>query len=164
LSDDLDTQGFTEKKRESLFTALYIGAILILIAIVYVMNLSIWNQIINFFTSLTLVQVPSTGFPLPAPSIPSEHVPLYNSVFQFSLGIGIIEIFILCLRVSWHSPVDRKAETIENIVFWLGASYLIGAYLVNMIIAAEWFVFWAAIILTFGLALLTRAAVIMVKK
>jgi hypothetical protein len=164
LSDDLDTQGFTDKKRENLFTAIYIGAVLILVAIVYFMNLNLWNQIIDFFSVLTLSQVPGIGIPLPAPTYPSGHVPLYNSAFQFSLGIGIIELFVLSLRVSWHSPVARKAETIENIVFWLGASYLIGAYLVNMTIAAEWFVFWAAIILIFGLALLTRAFVIMAKR
>ena len=63
-----------------------------------------------------------------------------------------------------HSSVTRIAETIENIVFWLGASYLIVAYLENMTIMSEWFVFWAGIILIFGLALVARAFVVLAKR
>ena len=62
------------------------------------------------------------------------------------------------------SPVSRKAETVENIVFWLGASYLIVAYLENMTITGEWFVFWAGIVRIFGLALVARAFVILAKR
>jgi hypothetical protein len=68
------------------------------------------------------------------------------------------------LRVGFHSPVSRKAETIENIVFWLGTSYLIITYLVNMTIPGEWFVFWAGVILIFGLALIARAFVLLAKR
>jgi len=63
-----------------------------------------------------------------------------------------------------HSPTARKAETIENIVFWLGASYLIITYLVNMTIAAEWFMFWAGIILIFGLALIARSFILLASR
>ena len=60
-----------------------------------------------------------------------------------------------------HSPVARKAETVENIVFWLGASFLTITYLVRMTIMTEWFVFWAGIILIGGLSLLARAFVLL---
>ena len=60
-----------------------------------------------------------------------------------------------------HSPLPRKAETIENIVFWLGTSYLVITYLVNMTIMSEWFVFWAGIILIGGLSLVARAFVLL---
>jgi hypothetical protein len=58
------------------------------------------------------------------------------------------------------SPLPRKAETIENLVFWLGTSYLILTYLINVTIISEWFVFWAGIILIGGLSLVARAFVL----
>ena len=161
-----DLQSLTEKKKESLFTAIYIGAVFIIIALIIFVHLSdnLWDGLINFFTTLTLSTVPSTGIPLPAPSDPASHMNLYNAAFQFALAIGFLEVVILALRVWLHSSVSRKAETIENIVFWLGTSYLITTYLVNMTISSEWFVFWAGIILIFGLALVARAFVLLAKR
>jgi len=66
--------------------------------------------------------------------------------------------------VYFRSPVARKAETVENIVFWMGASYLVIAYLVNMTIPAEWFVFWAGIIMLFGLSLVARSFILLAKR
>lgn len=162
----LNPQALTDKKKESLFSAIYIGAIFIIIALIYFIHLpdSLWDGLINFFTSLTLAPVPGTGISLPAPANPAAHTNLYFAAFQFAIAIGILEIVILALRVGLHSPVSRKAETIENIVFWLGASYLIITYLVNMTIPSEWFVFWAGIILIFGLALVARAFVLLAKR
>ncbi len=159
---DLNLQSLTDEKKESLFTALYIGAVFIILAFVYFVNLpnSLWNEIVTFFSTLTLSEAPGIGIGLPAPSNPAGHVRLYTAAFQFSIAIGILEIIILVLRVFLRSSVSRKAETVENIVFWLGASYLIIAYLVNMTIPSEWFVFWAGIILIFGLSLIARAFIL----
>jgi len=156
----------TDKRKESLLTAIYLGSVFIILAIVYYINISedLWNGLINFFTSLTLSVVPSTGISLPAPANPADYMNLYNAAFQFSMAVGFLEIVILILRVAFHSPVSRKAETIENIVFWLGTSYLIITYLVNMTIPSEWFVFWAGVILIFGLALIARAFVLLAKR
>ena len=156
----------TDKRKEELITAIYIGSVFIILAIVYYINISedLWNGLINFFTSLTLSVVPSTGISLPAPANPADYMNLYNAAFQFSIAVGFLEIVILMLRVGFHSPVSRKAETIENIVFWLGTSYLIITYLVNMTIPGEWFVFWAGVILIFGLALIARAFVLLAKR
>ena len=162
----LDLQSLSDKKKESLFTALYIGSLFIILALVYFVHLSdnLWDSLVNFFTSLTLAPVPNTGISLPAPSNPANFGNLYFAAFQFSLAVGILEIIILALRVFLRSSVTRIAETIENIVFWFGSSYLIIAYLVNMTISSEWFVFWAGIILIFGLALLARAFVILARR
>ena len=162
----LNLQSLSDKKKESLFTAVYIGSLFIILALVYYFHLSdnLWDSLVNFFTSLTLAPVPTTGISLPAPANPADFGNLYVAAFQFSLALGILEIIILALRVFLHSSFTRIAETIENIVFWFGASFLIIAYLVNMTISSEWFVFWAGIILIFGLALLTRAFVILAKK
>ena len=166
LKGSINLQGLPEKKKESLVTAIYIGSVFIILGIVYYIHISdnLWNDLINFFTSLTLSVVPSTGISLPAPSNPAAYMNLYIAAFQFTIAVGILEIVILLLRVGFHSPVSRKAETIENIVFWLGASYLIITYLVNMTIPSEWFVFWAGIILIFGLALIARSFVLLAKR
>lgn len=166
MTSRLSARALTEKRKENLFTAIYVGAVFILIAVIYYIHLpnSLWDSIVDFFSSLTLAQVPGTGVSLPAPTNPAAHMNLYTAIFQFSIGIGILEIVILVLRVVLHSSVARKAETIENIVFWLGASYLTITYLVNMTIASEWFVYWAGIILIFGLSLVARAFVLLAKR
>ena len=159
-------QGLSEKRKESLLTALYLGSILIVIAIVYFVNISanLWDSLIEFFTSLTLAPVPGTGISLPAPATHIDFIGLYNAAFQFAIALGLVEIIVLFLRVYLHSPVSRLAETIENIVFWLGAGYLISTYLVNMTLSTEWFVFWAGIIMIFGLALVARSFVLIAKR
>ncbi len=159
----MNQQTLTDKKKEGLITAVYIGLIFILLALVYIINLphNVWNNFVNFIGSFVLTQVPGTNISLPAPSNPATYTVLYIAVFQFFLGIGILEIAILALRIGLHSPLPRKAETVENIVFGLGSSYLIITYLVNMTIMSEWFVFWAGIILIVGLAMVARAFVLL---
>ena len=163
---NLNLQGLSDKKKESLLSAIYIGSVFIILALVYYIHISdnLWEGLIDFFTTLTLATVPSTGISLPAPANPAAHINLYTTAFHFTLGIGILEIIILFLRLRLHSPVSRIAETIENLVFWLGTSYLIVAYLMNIRLQTEFFVFWAGIILMFGLALLARAFVLLAKR
>jgi len=164
LQTILNLQALTDKKKESLFTAIYIGGIFIVIALVYFLSANLWDGLVNFFSSLTLAPVPATGISLPAPAYPAAHINLYRAAFQFAIALGILEIIILFLRVWLHSSVTRLAETIENIVFWLGTSYLTATYLANMRIPSDWFVFWAGIILIFGLALVARSFVIFAKR
>ena len=166
LAHAFNLQTLSDKKKENLFTALYAGAVLVIIALIYYININadILNGAVNFFTSLTLSTVPTTGIPLPAPANPAAYISLYNVAFQFAIAIGILEIVILALRVATHSSVSRKAETIENIVFWLGTGYLTSTYLVNMTIPSEWFVFWAGVIMIFGLALVARSFVLLARR
>jgi hypothetical protein len=166
LSSSRFGHGLSEKKKENLLSGIYIGSILIILAVIYIATLpvSLWDEIVNFFSSLTLAPVPGTGIALPAPSNPASHMELYTAAFIFTIAVGAIEIVVLVLRVLMNSPMPRKAETIENIVFWLGTSYLIITYLVNMTIAGEWFVFWAGIILIFGLALLARSFILIAQR
>jgi hypothetical protein len=156
----------SEDKKENLLTAIYVGSIFIILAVIYIIHLpsSLWDRIVDFFSSLTLAPVPGTGIALPGPSNPAAHIELYTAAFEFAIALGAIEIAILVVRILWHSPVARKAETLENIVFWMGTSYLIITYLVGMTIAAEWFVFWAGIILIFGLSLVARSFVLLAKR
>jgi|SRR5208283_3278836 len=163
LVKDLNPQKLNDKKKEDMISAVYIGLIFILLALIYFINLShnIWNTFVNFIGSFVLTQVPGTSISLPAPFNPGNYTVLYNAAFQLCLGIGILEISILALRIVMNSSLPRKAETIENLVFWLGTSYLAITYLVNMTIMSDWFVFWAGIILIGGLALVARAFVLL---
>ncbi len=158
----INMQAVPDKKKENLISALYIGLILVLLAVVYFINVhtSLWDNFNHFLNNFVLVTVPGTGVQLPAPENPAAYIPLYNAAFQFCLGLGTIEIVVLTLRIWLNSPLPRKAETIENLVFWLGTSYLVVTYLINVTIPSEWFVFWAGVILIGGLSLVARAFVL----
>ncbi len=164
LIKDSSTHVLTDKRKESLVTYVYVGAIFIILALIFVLNTGISGRIVNFFSSLTLAQVPGTNIGLPAPSIPDAHIPLYNIAFQFTISLGILELVTLMVRILLQSPIARKAETIQNLVFWLGISFLIVAYLVNITLQTEWFVFWAGVILIGGLALVTRALILILAR
>ncbi|MGA3110740.1 MAG: hypothetical protein ABSE15_01745 [Candidatus Bathyarchaeia archaeon] len=159
-------QSLPEKKKETLISALYIGLIFVMLAVLYFVNdrTNLWNGFNHFLNNFVLATVPGTGLQLPAPENPAAYISLYNAAFQFCLGLGIIEIVVLVLRVLLLSPLPRKAETIENLVFWLGASYLVVTYLVNVTIISEWFVFWAGIILIGGLSLVARSFVLIASR
>jgi hypothetical protein len=164
LTKDSSTQTLTDKRKESLVTYVYVGAIFIILALIFVLNTGISGRIVNFFSSLTLAQVPGTNIALPAPSIPADHIRLYDIAFQFAISVGILELVTLMVRILLHSSIARKAETIQNLVFWLGTSFLIVAYLVNITLQTEWFVFWAGVILIGGLSLVTRALIILLTR
>jgi len=162
----LNVQALPDRKKENLLTALFIGFILILLAVLYFINVhsNLWGNFVNFISTFILYTVPGTSISLPTPANPSAYTMLYNAAFQFCLGLGLLEIAILGLRIWLNSPFPRKAETIENIVFWLGTSYLIVTYLMKITIRSEWFVFWAGIILIGGLSLIARSFVLIASR
>ena len=154
----------TDQTKEKLLPIILWVGILLILVMIYELHPRILADIISFFSGLTLSEVPGTGISLPAPANPATHLNLYAAAFQFCLAFGFLEIGILGLRIFFHSTVPRKAETVENIVFWLGTSYLSITYLVRMTFASEWFVFWTGIILIFGLSLVARSFVIMARR
>jgi hypothetical protein len=166
LLDGLSSKMKSYQKAESLFSAIYIGSIFIIIGIIYYIHLpnNLFQGLINFFDSLTLARVPDTGIYLPAPISPAAHTDLYLAIFQFCLALGIIEVIVLVLRFLFNSPIKRTAETISNVVFWFGSSYLVITYLVESATINKWFVFWTGIIIIFGLSLIARAFVLLAKR
>ena len=151
---------------ESIISAISVGAVFILIGLVFIMALpnSLWDSAVGFFTSLTIRQVPGIGIALPAPSNPGEHATFYTAVFQFSLGLAFLQILVLFLRFGFVSRIRRLAETVGNLVFWFGASYLAYVYLNSSTTLNTWFAFWAGIIIVLGLSIVARAAVRLAKK
>src|SRR4030066_1672066 len=116
---------------ESVISAISVGGVFVLVGLVYVLALpnSLWDKTVAFFGSFTTSRVGDTGIFLPAPISPGVHVVFYNAVFQFFLGLALLQILILAMRLIWRSPVRRTAETAGTLVFWLGASYLVSAFL-----------------------------------
>jgi hypothetical protein len=165
LSESSSAHTRPYKAREGIFSAISVGAVFILIGVIYVATLpvSLWEKVVAFFNSFSTLQV-STGIYLPAPAVPAAHTVLYNAVFQFCLGLGILQVILLALRLAWHSPIGRTAETIGHLVFWLGASYLVFTFLNSATTLETWFMFWAAIIVVLGVSLIARALVLFARR
>jgi len=148
----------SSKYREPLFSAISAGFFLVLVGAIFVTTPNLFDNIIAFFRDLDIMSVPHTeNLLLPAPVSPSAHSDVYSALTKFSLIWGLYQIAILALRFIAHSPSSKKAETASNLVFWLGASYLINTFLIETTI---WFVFWATTIMLIGVSLMVRAAIL----
>jgi len=152
--------------QESILNAISVGTVFILLGVIYVLALptSLWDRVVGFFGSFTTRPFPGTGFSLPVPVNPSGHAFFYNAVFQFALGIGLLQILVLALRFIWRSPVSRVAETTGNLVLWLGTSFIVATFLNASTTTSMWFAFWGAFLLIIGFSLLARAAIILLKR
>jgi hypothetical protein len=147
---------------EGLLSAVAVGAVFILIGIVFVATPNLINDAGEFFSDFTTLQVPSTSIQLPAPAHPASHAQLYGAVAQFTLGISILQILMLALRLVLGSPIRRTAETVGNLVFWFGATYLIITLLNDATTVETWFMFWAAILVVLGVSMIARALALFV--
>jgi len=52
------------------------------------------------------------------------------------------------------SPLNKKAETASDIVFWLVSGYLVGNFLNDAATVNLWFAFWVTIIMLIGVKLI----------
>ncbi len=156
-------KGFPSKYREGLFSAISAGVFFILVGAIFVSTPNLFDKIFAFFGDFDLVPVPNLGFSFPAPASPNTHSVLYSAVAQFSLIGGLFQIVILALRFIVNSPFSKKAETASNLVFWLGASYLISTLLNEMTTVETWFVYWAETIMLIGVSLIIRAIILAVR-
>jgi hypothetical protein len=151
---------------DSIISAISVGTVFILIGLVFVLAQpnSLWDNTVRFFNNLTGRQVPGINITLPAPINPGGHAVFYTAAFQFSLGLAFLQILTLALRIGFGSRVPKIAETVGNLVFWFGASYLVNMYLNSSTMLSTYFAFWAAIIIVLGLSIVARAAVLISKR
>jgi hypothetical protein len=166
MNKNLNTRSSAYGAQERLFSAVSAGTFFILLGVVYVINLpsSLWNAFFDFIGSFSLAQVPTIGIYLPAPTSPMAHSVLYGAVFQFCIGLGILQIVFLLLRLAMKSPISKTAETMGNLVYWFGAGYLVTTYLNSTTTLSEWFMFWAGILVILGLSFVARAFVLFAKR
>jgi hypothetical protein len=146
---------------DSIISAISVGAVFILIGLVFVLAQpnSLWDSTNRFFSSFTTRQVPGININLPAPASPAAHAVFYTAVFQFTLGLAFLQILVLALRIGFGSRVNRIAETVGNLVFWFGTSYLANMYLNSSTTLKTYFVFWAGILIVLGLSIIARGVV-----
>jgi hypothetical protein len=144
---------------EGLITALAIGGFFIILGLVFALTPSIPNQTTKFFSDLSTATYPfgspGSTISLFAPAHPAEHMTFYTAVMNFLLSAGILQIVILALRLMVKSPIRRIAETVGNLIFWLGAAVLINVFLLAGTLTG-WFQFWTALIMLIGASLIAR--------
>jgi hypothetical protein len=142
---------------EGVITALAFGGFFIILGFTALIP-GVFSQTEAFFKDLTTVSYPwgaTSTISLVAPGSPSAHLDFYSAVMNFCLAIGILQIVILALRFAFHSLVRRIAETIGNLIFWLGAALLVNVFLLAGTING-WFQFWSLLILLLGVSLVAR--------
>jgi hypothetical protein len=143
---------------EGLITALAVGGFFIILGSVFTLTPGIADKTTAFFNDLTTVTrnfgtLSTINFP--APSHPAEHIAFYTAVMNFLLGIGILQVVILVLRLAVHSRIRRIAETVGNLIFWLGAAVMANVFLLEGTLGS-WFQFWSALIVLIGVSLIAR--------
>jgi hypothetical protein len=159
--------------REGLFSALSAGAFFLLVGALFLITPNLFDKIQTFFTDFTLKEpIPHlTNVFVPVPEHLEQHTTVYFAAWQFSVVWGVFQVIILALRFAAGSPVSKKAKTAGNVVFWLGAAYLIDVLFNRPLLIGSkafidskalenWFVFWAAIIMLIGVSLIVRAVIL----
>jgi len=150
----------TLRRIEAFFSIASIGFLLILLGAIFASTPNLYNDIIAFFKDFEIVEVRNTQIYLPAPAHPQTHLTVYSAAGTFCLTWGIYEIAILITRFLIRSPTNKKAETLSNIIFWLGASYLIKENLDITTTTTGWFTFWTLIITLLGISLIVRGLIL----
>jgi hypothetical protein len=140
--------------------AVSVGCFLITVGFIFATTPNLFTNMLDFFGNFGVVTVPNTSVSLPAPKTPWSFGVFYSAVGLFSLIWGILEIVFLVLRFIIGSRLNKKAENASNVVFWLGAFYLINTMLTSATTLTVWFTFWTEIIMLAGVVLIVRALIL----
>jgi uncharacterized membrane protein YgdD (TMEM256/DUF423 family) len=139
--------------RDNWLGLLSFGFFLMLFALFFVIVPDYGNRVVEFFQDIKLREVASNVF-LPAPQ--ATHSVVYETAMRFCTVFGLFQFFILALRLYFKSSVSRMAETISNIVFWLGVAYMFNLLLSETV---EWFPFIGGIIVVIGFSIVARSLI-----
>lgn len=154
----------SHERSERLLSLFSTGLFFILVGMIFATTPNLLDKIVAFFDNFTITPVPNSNVRLPTPKHPETHSILYSAVWTFSFIWSLFEIVILVLRFLTRSQLKKKAETVSNIVFWLGTSFLINRFLNETTTNETWFVFWATTIILIGVSLITRAIILVVAR
>jgi len=133
-----------------------LGFFLLLLGTVWIMNPhALGDEAKAFVKSESWHLTPLTGnmsIPEPTRTFPA----IYTAAEQFCLTFGFFEIAILTTRFVLHDSLDRKADAVSGMAFWLSAGYFL-SLLANQSIG--WFAFLAGIIISGGIAITVSSLV-----
>jgi len=147
--------------QEGLFTAVSVGFFILLVGTLLVIYPNLFGNILDFFRDFDAVKVPNTDVTFIAPEFPRSHLTVYQAAGQFSIALAVFQIVILALRFVIPSLWGKRSENVGNLVFWVGAAFLIQSFLIEN---TQWFVFWSTIIILVGVSMIARAAVMAVSR
>ena len=152
---------------DGLITALSIGGFFIILGIVFGLTPAISQNTNTFFSDLTTVRFqfgsPGSTVSLLAPAHPADHQSFYTVVMNFLIGIGVLQIVILVLRLAVHSRIRRIAQSVGDLIFWLGAAVLANVFLIAGT-QSGWFQFWSSLIVLIGVSFVAQFFVYLVKR
>ncbi|MEJ2280600.1 MAG: hypothetical protein P8X97_01570 [Candidatus Bathyarchaeota archaeon] len=143
---------------EGIFTAISVGFFFVLIGILLVTTPNLFDNFLDFVKSFRLIDVPNSNIVLPGPVSPENHIKLYQAAELLSFVLVAFQIVMLLLRFFARSSWGKRAETVGNLVFWLGAGFLIQSFLIKP--PTQWFIFWSLLIIIIGISMIARAMVI----
>lgn len=150
---------------EGLITAIAVGGFLIILGVVFGLTPGIPGAIGDFFGDLTGVSYPAINgsIVLPGPAHPAEHLAFFGAVFNFMVGIAVLQIVILAMRLYVRSPISKTAEAIGNLVFWAAGAVMANIFLLTGTLNG-WFTFWPTLIIFAGVSLITQSLIRFIKR
>jgi len=151
---------------EGLITALAVGGVFIIIGLVVVLTPNMVEKTNAFVGDLTTISYPlgdNSTISLLVPANPAQQIGFFTAVMDFILGVGILQIVILALRIGVRSPIRRIAETLGNLIFWIGGAGVAYVFLLAGTLSG-WFSFWAWLIVLVGVSMIARGIVLFAGK
>ena len=144
---------YEEEAMRDILGVVPFGFFLISIGVIFLTTPNLISEISAFFRDFQLKELwPNVFLPVPA----SNHPVLYGAIEKFCYLFGIFQVGMLILRLAYGSPPSQKAGTASDVVFWLGAGYLVGILRDQMI---GWFAFIAGLIILIGLTVIIRSTI-----
>ena len=149
------------KYPEGLFTAISAGFVILLLGAIFVITPNLFDNIIDLFKDIGLVDVPNTDIIFIGLEYPRSHLAVYQAAGQFSIALAVFQVVMLALRFVFPSSWAKRSETVGNFVFWLGEAFLIQLFLIESV---QWFEFWSLIIVLAGVSMIARAVVMSISR
>jgi len=147
---------------EGFITVLSVGGFFIILGLVFALIPGTWHAADAFFRDLKIVNVSTdsniANLNVLDPANPEMHSDFYSVVFNFCVGIGILQIAVLVLRLIVRSPVRRISNSVGDLIFWFGAAFSVNAFLLVGTLKGFW-QFWAALLMTLGVSLIVRGII-----
>ena len=163
------SKGYSRGHHEGILSAVSVGFFLILVGALFISTPNLFDNVVKFLSNFKTTQVGTTNIYVPAPDNLGNYIDVYLAARQFSLVWGAFLIVMAGARFILGSRLRRKAQNIGDIIFWLGATYLVQTFLVVptqtfVIDATKWFEFWAMVIVLIGVSFIARGIFLLIAR
>ena len=136
------------------------GVFLLILGITVLATPNLGAEISAFVQDVKLEQIqPGGNVSFPVPQGP--HPQLYGTVALFSLAFGVYLIVLLIAKSALGADLNQKAETLTDVIFWLGIGFVMLALARETI---AWLVFIAIVVVLIAIIILVRSAAFLISK